>query len=251
MIPRRIAEHVKAHNWFAVAIDFLIVVVGVFVGLQVNNWNEARANRGIVARHLNEIAEDLRSHLDLSGALYGSAVARIAAVDYICDEAFGRKLPEVIVLSTESWTVPEHAPIAEDRLDNLMGAINLVRITVGSRSGYESLISSGHLGLIPNKDLAREIQLYYGEYDDLADTNAVFRGFRNSGVPAMYAHGLSSFDERPAEEIVALAKENPDFAAYLRTVREWAALHAGLLGELHGKTEALLADIEAELERLQ
>ena len=29
MILRRITEHVKAQNWFAVAIDFVIVVVGV------------------------------------------------------------------------------------------------------------------------------------------------------------------------------------------------------------------------------
>lgn len=251
MILRRVIAHFRKQEWTAIAIDFLIVVVGVFVGLQVNNWNAARTDRAITARHLTEIAEDLQAHLDLNGALYGSAVARIAAVDYIYDKAFDRKLPGVIVLSTESWTVPEYAPITEDRLDNLMGAINLVRITVGSRSGYESLISSGHLGLIQNKDLAREIQLYYGEYDDLADTNTVFRGFRNTGVPAMYAHGVSSFDERPAEEIVALARENAEFAAYLRTVREWAALHAGLLEQLRTRTEALLADIRAELERLQ
>jgi hypothetical protein len=45
MIPRRVYEHVKAHNWFAVAIDFAIVVVGVFVGIQVSNWNEARGER--------------------------------------------------------------------------------------------------------------------------------------------------------------------------------------------------------------
>lgn len=37
MILRRITEHIKAHNWFAVLIDFLIVVLGVFVGLQVNS----------------------------------------------------------------------------------------------------------------------------------------------------------------------------------------------------------------------
>jgi len=43
MILRRITEHVKAQNWFAVWIDFLIVVVGVFVGLQVSNWNDARS----------------------------------------------------------------------------------------------------------------------------------------------------------------------------------------------------------------
>ena len=33
MILRRITEHVKAQNWFAVGLDFLIVVVGVFIGV--------------------------------------------------------------------------------------------------------------------------------------------------------------------------------------------------------------------------
>jgi len=41
MILRRITEHVKDQNWFAVGIDFFIVVVGVFIGIQVSNWNEA------------------------------------------------------------------------------------------------------------------------------------------------------------------------------------------------------------------
>ena len=45
MILRRITEHVKAQNWFAVAIDFVIVVGGVFIGIQVSNWNEARSER--------------------------------------------------------------------------------------------------------------------------------------------------------------------------------------------------------------
>lgn len=45
MLLRRVIEHVKAQNWFAVALDFIIVVVGVFIGIQVSNWNEARAHR--------------------------------------------------------------------------------------------------------------------------------------------------------------------------------------------------------------
>ncbi|NJM35885.1 MAG: hypothetical protein HC850_15670 [Rhodomicrobium sp.] len=45
MILRRITEHVKAQNWFAVFLDFVIVVVGVFIGLQVSNWNGDRALR--------------------------------------------------------------------------------------------------------------------------------------------------------------------------------------------------------------
>lgn len=46
MLLRRVIEHVKAQNWTAVALDFVIVVVGVFIGIQVANWNDARAERG-------------------------------------------------------------------------------------------------------------------------------------------------------------------------------------------------------------
>jgi hypothetical protein len=250
MILRRVIEHLRKQEWTAVAIDFVIVVVGVFVGLQVSNWNEARANRGIVDRHLAEIVEDLDSHLALNDALYGSAVARVGAVDYIYEHAFNRDLPKTLVLSTETWEAPPTPPIPPDRLDNLMGSINLVRITVGSRIAYESLISSGHLSLIENRDLAREIQLYYGLYDDLMDTQAVFRGFRNSGVAANWANGVSSFDERPASEVIQLARENPNFTAYLRTQREWAIMHAGLLEELRVETVKLRDAIVAERRRI-
>ncbi len=45
MILRRIKAHVEKENWFAVGIDFTIVVIGVFIGLQVANWNEARGEQ--------------------------------------------------------------------------------------------------------------------------------------------------------------------------------------------------------------
>jgi len=43
MLLRRVIEHVKAQNWTAVGLDFVIVVVGVFIGIQVSNWNAQRA----------------------------------------------------------------------------------------------------------------------------------------------------------------------------------------------------------------
>lgn len=43
MILRSLTKHIKDQNWFAVGIDFAIVVVGVFIGIQVANWNELRA----------------------------------------------------------------------------------------------------------------------------------------------------------------------------------------------------------------
>jgi len=47
MILRRITQHVKDQNWFAVALDFFIVVVGVFVGLQVQEWAGEQGRRKI------------------------------------------------------------------------------------------------------------------------------------------------------------------------------------------------------------
>lgn len=61
LLLRRITKHVTDQNWFAVAIDFAIVVVGVFVGIQVANWNAARAERSqaqdLLARMISEASE--------------------------------------------------------------------------------------------------------------------------------------------------------------------------------------------------
>ena len=60
MLFRRIKAHVKKENWFAVFLDFCIVVLGVFIGLQVANWNETRANDRREKQVLQEILDDLR-----------------------------------------------------------------------------------------------------------------------------------------------------------------------------------------------
>ena len=45
MILRKLAEAIREQNWFTVVLEVAIVVVGIFVGLQVNTWNEARLDR--------------------------------------------------------------------------------------------------------------------------------------------------------------------------------------------------------------
>lgn len=47
MILRRITEPMKDQNWFAVGIELVILVLGVFIGIQVANWNEARKDRAV------------------------------------------------------------------------------------------------------------------------------------------------------------------------------------------------------------
>lgn len=81
MILRRITEHVRTQNWFAVGIDFLIVIVGVFIGIQVSNWNDARAEKAREALLLIDLrAEAKRNDLFAQsigeGLLVGADAAR-------------------------------------------------------------------------------------------------------------------------------------------------------------------------------
>lgn len=248
MILRRLSQSLKEQNWMAIGIEFVLLVVGVYLGIQVANWKEARVERELVRGHLTEIAQDLRMHLAIRDELEGSAKLRISAVDYIHYQAFGTRLPTTLVRASERWEAPPPEAFPPDQLDNLIGAVNLVRISVRSRNGYESLISSGRLGLLKNRKLARQIQAYYGNYDSLLDVQSnVLRPFRNDGSRDQYPLGLSVFDQRPATEIVALARNNPGFAAYLRSQREWAITQYHLMSDINEETATLLAAIEKEL----
>ena len=47
MLLRRITQHVKDQNWFAVFLDFFIVVAGILIAFQITNWNEARVENNL------------------------------------------------------------------------------------------------------------------------------------------------------------------------------------------------------------
>ena len=42
MILRRITANFRRQDWMAVVIELVIVILGVFIGIQVSNWNQAQ-----------------------------------------------------------------------------------------------------------------------------------------------------------------------------------------------------------------
>jgi len=63
VILRRVIEHVRHQEWTAIWIDLAIVVVGVFIGIQVSNWNEARADRAAYEAALGRLGEEIDTNL--------------------------------------------------------------------------------------------------------------------------------------------------------------------------------------------
>ena len=67
MILRRFMDHIKDQNWFAVGLDVIVVIVGIFLGMQVQQWYEEQKSTQRESLLVKNIIEDLRldtQHID-------------------------------------------------------------------------------------------------------------------------------------------------------------------------------------------
>jgi hypothetical protein len=248
MILRRVIQHVKKQEWTAIWIDLVIVVVGVFIGIQVANWNEDRASRNAEARHLEEIAEDLRADIAVFDLIRTSALLRISSIDYILGETRGVSRPKQLNMpSGEIFDMPVGIPILEAERNNLLTRANTVRISMGNRTGFEALIGAGGMQTIRNRQISRKIQQYYAGMDDLVGIQTMLRQIRNDGTKIGYSLGLSTFGEMDDKKLIATVRSDASYASYLRTVREWAAVHLGDTNSQKQQALDLLADIDKYL----
>ncbi len=60
MILRRLASAIRRQDWLAVLTEFVIVVAGIVVAIQLDNWNEARIRADRAVEYRARLAEDLR-----------------------------------------------------------------------------------------------------------------------------------------------------------------------------------------------
>ncbi len=143
MILRRVIAHVRKQEWTAIALDFVIVVFGVFFGIQVANWNEARAEerlgRAYAARLTADLEQDLTSRRALV-AYYGAVLASIERTDaLLADPQADSK--ELVVAAYRASEINFFAP---------------------SRATWDEIVSSGDIGLLP-RSVADSVAEYFAD----------------------------------------------------------------------------------------
>jgi hypothetical protein len=93
MILRRLTANLRAQNWTAISIEFLIVVVGVFIGTQVSNWNEARLEKVRTERMLEQFVPELGNQI----SFYNTNMHYYATTRRYAEQAFAgwRRDPKI------------------------------------------------------------------------------------------------------------------------------------------------------------
>jgi hypothetical protein len=66
MILRRLTKHVQDQNWFAVALDFFIVVIGILLAFQITNWSAAHQDNLIYEQARTRVIEEANANLSLA-----------------------------------------------------------------------------------------------------------------------------------------------------------------------------------------
>lgn len=146
MILRRLSESLKEQNWTAIWIEFILLVGGVFLGMQVSNWNAERVERQRAIELFDRLIDDLeseRNNVEYLRDYYQTtaAYARVALRDF---ETPGSVDAETFVVSAYQASQWQEA--------------------ISSRSTFEEIVATGAIDLVHSQK-ARNLLVAYYEYD--------------------------------------------------------------------------------------
>lgn len=150
MLLRRITEHIKAQNWFAVTLDFLIVVFGVFIGFQVDNWNEARKEAAQENTYLVRLYNDMTA-----------TISRNERQIALMMQQGGRA--GVVVNSLRKCNLQE-----SDRIEFANGIYHLGKIfpVYLVKGTIEELVSTGKIGTVQNNEITAQLDRVIEDYEE-------------------------------------------------------------------------------------
>lgn len=164
--------------------EIVLVMIGILLALQVNNWNIDKLNRESEAKYLKSIVEEIERNR--------KANARIIA------QRLPRKM-EALLLAKDylegNYTI-------RDTLDFInkigYGGVFSGGLEFGLADVYGELLSTGNLSLIRNQEAKRLIARYYSRLK----TNSL-RAQVHASTYSKFTSSLRPFDSRNPEYVSA------------------------------------------------
>ena len=145
MFLKRLASALRNQDWPTVFVEFFLVVTGVLLALQLDNWNELRKDRALFLEYVAQMAEDLRFDIE-------QAKFRIERTDLHDEQA-------AFLQSVIQGRTPE--PIDDDVLVSAILVAGYANLNLVRSHTYDEMSSTGNLRLFPDTDLKRQVVAYY------------------------------------------------------------------------------------------
>lgn len=161
-IRKKLAAQNKAAAYLRYAIgEILLVVIGILIALQVNNWNEGRKDRIQERKFLIRLEAELATDIENITNSINANKHRMQRAEFLMASI-------------------NHPQIAEDSATYFIQSIEYAGYTnnpIVSDNTFEEIKSSGKLSLIRNEKLRSALQEYYswtserGQYSFILQDN--------------------------------------------------------------------------------
>jgi hypothetical protein len=144
MIFNRIAQGLRRQDWFTAILELVILVIGIYIGLQVDDWVSERQDRESETTYLELLARDVAELQEQVAAQHAFEKDKV--------DAAGRAY-ELLMTDNPSAHQVELGVL----LTSLSGRRTLSLVS----STYEQMVSSGHLQLIRDRELRDRIVRHF------------------------------------------------------------------------------------------
>ena len=204
MILRRLANAIRGQDWFTVVLEVLIVVVGIVVGLQVDDWNTRRLEQALLDDYLERLKIETKSNIEP----YLEYVNGMEAVSDQFTTYFNH-------LRDSNQPPPDLEALSAHLCRN-----GIMPTPSYDNSVLDEMISTGYLRLIKDKKLVRSLQNYIGQQHSV-----------NQGIVFQAPIVIDAFDKfepyralRPLEDS-GIGNCDFDFSAFARNPKaaSWVA----------------------------
>tara|TARA_R110002096_G_C14643844_1_gene725776 strand:- start:1327 stop:2127 length:801 start_codon:yes stop_codon:yes gene_type:complete len=161
------ASAIKNRNWSQIITEILIVVIGIFIGLQVDDWNSERKKKAEGEEYLERLYQDLKFDADHFAQI---------KLDVGTKQYSLKSVENIVNTGDLDWSgnitfsiIGENTVGARQEANiDLFGALEYSTVYGWSfpnvrTTTFVDLQNSGNLAIIDNNDLRYAISFYYEE----------------------------------------------------------------------------------------
>jgi len=169
----------RLSNYFLYALgELLLVVAGILIALQINNWNEKNKQQDLVRSYLDSLVENLEDDQIALEDFKEQCLFRYHAQNYLLYHGGGQPVkPEMLGVTAPTWKPNEiwneNIPDDYSKVFAKLGIIWIPRIrgAAYNQSAFREMNSTGIFTSINSKELKSQIAEYYEKWNSLIGDN--------------------------------------------------------------------------------
>jgi len=246
----------KTSKYFKYAIgEIILVVIGILIALQINNWNEDKKKYLDTKIYVDNLIDDLKKDT----LMYADQINAAKIKNRFCKEIYEIIMQGKVINDSSAFIL------------NLQSAGRLIIPTITANT-YKDLISTGNLKLIKDKESIAAIREYYNNpldwwYQDYKEqlvngylpivvdaipmhlheeilTNEMVDAFQDFTDKALLNNHIDSYTKEDLEEILNALQNNDDFRFQLKRITRSHLIQMKILEMSDRSAKSLLKTLE-------